>query len=166
MRIGDEGNHCGVPQGSILGPLLFIIYVNFIINASDVLEFILFADDTTILYSHKHIESQIKLVNKELNEVCNWFKATKLYVNASKTKYMILGTPHMTSVKQTDSTLDNTMLNRVQYTKILYVLNYGNKLDLIWFDVMSLLIPSTPMNHRVHNNIMPMVEKYKFVCYR
>ena len=84
---------CGVPQGSILGPLLFIIYVNDITNTSDVLDFILFADDTTILYSHSNIENQINLINEELNEVSNWFKANKLSVNASKTNYMILGTP-------------------------------------------------------------------------
>ena len=113
---------CGVPQGSILGPLLFIIYVNDIINTSDVLEFILFADDTTILFSHKDIENQISLINTELNEVSNWFKANKLSVNASKTNYMILGTPHMTSVKQTEVILDNTILDRVQCTKFLGVL--------------------------------------------
>ena len=83
---------CGVPQGSILGPLLFILYVNDITNTSDVLEFILFADDTTILYSHPNIENQINRINEELKEVSNWFKANKLSVNASKTNYMILRT--------------------------------------------------------------------------
>ena len=111
---------CGVPQGSILGPLLFILYVNDITYTSNVLDFILFADDTTILYSHKDINSKINLINEELNEVSNWFKANKLSVNASKTNYMILGTPHMTSTKireDFDVTLNNTALERVKFTK-------------------------------------------------
>ena len=116
---------CGVPQGSILGPLLFILYVNDITNTSNILDFILFADDTTIDYSHKDIESQISLINDELKEVCNWFKANKLSVNASKTNCMVLGTPHMTSVKIKNDIhvkLDGTLLERVKHTKFLGVL--------------------------------------------
>ena len=116
---------CGVPQGSILGPLLFILYVNDITFTSNVLDFILFADDTTILYSHKDINSQVNVVNEELKEVSNWFKANKLSVNASKTNYMILGTPHMTSVKvrkDLNVSLNNTTLERVRFTKFLGVL--------------------------------------------
>ena len=116
---------CGVPQGSILGPLLFILYVNDITNTSNVLDFILFADDTTILYSHKNIESQIELVNEELEEVSNWFKANKLSVNASKTNFMILGTPHMTSnieKERLNVILDDTLLERVKHTKFLGLL--------------------------------------------
>ena len=88
---------CGVPQGSILGPLLFILYVNDITNTTSLFEIILFADDTTLLYSHPEISSKIDPINKELNEISNWFKANKLSVNASETNYTILGTSHITN---------------------------------------------------------------------
>ena len=80
---------CGVPQGSILGPLLFILYVYDTTYTSNVFDFILFADDTTILYSHKDLSCKINVVNEELEKVSNWFKANKLSVNASKTNFMI-----------------------------------------------------------------------------
>lgn len=58
---------------------------------------ILFADDTTLLYSHPDISSKIDFINKELFEISNWFKANKLSVNASKTNYIIMGTSHITN---------------------------------------------------------------------
>ena len=87
------------------------------------LDFILFADDTTILFSTNDIVSQIPLINRGLLEVSNWFKANKLSVNATKTNYMIMGTPKMTSmIDQTDIILDNTKLDRVTKTKFLGVI--------------------------------------------
>ncbi len=98
-----------------MGPLLFILYINDITFISDVLDFVLFADDTTILYSDKNINGKRALINNELKEVSNWFQATKLSVNASKTNYMLLGTPHMTGKRQDGVSviLDNTQLDRV-----------------------------------------------------
>ena len=100
---------CGVPQGSILGPLLFILYVNDIVNTTSLLESILFADDTTLLFSHPNIELQNDLINKELSEICNWFQANKLSVNASKTNYMVLGTHHNTT-KFIDANQDTSVI--------------------------------------------------------
>ena len=137
---------CGVPQGSILGPLLFILYVNDIVHTSKLLDFILFADDTTILYSSENISSKIRLINRELGEVSNWFKANKLSVNSSKTNYMVLDTPNMTSMNDTYSTtaevktnqiiLDDTKLERVQHAKFLGVLideclNWKSHIDYV-----------------------------------
>ena len=79
------------------------------------LEFILFVDDTTILYSHPNIENQINRINEQLKEVSDWFKANKLSVNASKTNYMILGTPRM--VSNMDELNVNVILDRTALEK-------------------------------------------------
>ena len=102
------------------------------------LEFILFADVTTIFYSHPNIENQINRINEELKEVSNWFKAIKLSVNASKTNYMILGTPRMVSNMDELSVnviLDSTALEKVKHTKFFGVLiddclTWKNHIDL------------------------------------
>ena len=70
-KSGNEDIKCGVLQGSTLGPLLFILYINDICYTSKLLKTILFADDTTCFYSHKDVKTLCEAVNSELKEVCN-----------------------------------------------------------------------------------------------
>jgi hypothetical protein len=64
---------CGVPQGSILGPLFFLLYINDICNVSEVVNLIIFADDTNIFFSHNYHNYLVNTLNVEINKLFDWF---------------------------------------------------------------------------------------------
>ena len=76
-----ESITCRVPQGSILGPLLFLIFVNDLHKVTKYLDPIMFADDTNIFYNHENIKTLFQIVNCELKLVNEWFLANKLSLN-------------------------------------------------------------------------------------
>ena len=82
-----------VPQGSVLGPLLFLIYINDLPNISSKLSFFLFADDTNIYYESNNLKELEKTVNKELKVLSLWLNLNRLALNVSKTNFVIFRSP-------------------------------------------------------------------------
>ena len=131
--------HTGVPQGSILGPLLFIIYMNDIYQSSDLLDFIIYADDTTLSGTLQVISKDCinysRCINEELDKVCTWLKLNKLSLNTSKTKYMIFHTPQR-KIEELELSIDGMLLERVKSFNFLGItinehLKWGDHIDKI-----------------------------------
>ena len=75
-------------EGSILGPLLFLSFINDLANSSKLLDFVMFADDTNIFFKAKTLEALDEIVT-ELTKISKWFKLNKLSLNIKKTNYIL-----------------------------------------------------------------------------
>ena len=88
-------SNCGVPQGTVLGPILFLIYINNIINSSKLLKLTMFADDTTLFLEDNNIVRLQENVNNELLKINNWLISNRLSINLKKTYYMIFNSSNV-----------------------------------------------------------------------
>ena len=92
--------HCVFCKGPLLGPVLFLLYINNMYRSSNQMHFVRFADDTIVFASDSDINNVHATVNRELVGVDNWLKTNSLSLNVSKTSYMIIS-----NQKKTQSTL-------------------------------------------------------------
>ena len=114
--------NCGVPQGSILGPLLFLIYINDMHSALKKCIVHHFADDTNLLFSHKDPEVIRKTMNKELQLLYDWLCANRLSLNVNKTEFIIFRPPGMKLQNRVVLTLNNVKIHETRKIKYLGLL--------------------------------------------
>ena len=112
----------GVPQGSILGPILFLLYINDIENCSKLISFILFADDTNIFYSNKCLKTLSNIIQTEIDKVAEWLNVNKLSLNTTKTKIILFRSPNKKPSQTIKININGKNIEQVKSTTFLGII--------------------------------------------
>ena len=153
----------GVPQGSVLGPLLFLIYINDLLKCTNLAIFVLFADDTNIFVTAKSKSEAAAKANIVLDSVFKYMQANKLHINMKKSCYMHFrprGHSTDTDVNDPPLTINGIEIDEVSETKFLGVI-IDNKLS--WAAHVNALVKklkcSTGQLNRIRESIPPSLHK-------
>lgn len=146
---------CGVPQGSILGPLLFLIYINDLASSCNHLLPILFADDTNLVASHQNFKSLIQCVNAELSIVSKWFEVNKLTLNVSKCNFMVFSNINRNyDTEDAAVFINGQQIPQVSSTKFLGVMVDCN---LTWNDHINLVCSRSMKTVGILRKVLPFI---------
>ena len=125
VKSEEEKCTCGIPQGSILGPLLFILYINDLPNHVSNVTVSMYADDTALFYSSNDINEVVDKINGDLVKMDDWLSRNRLCLNVNKTKFMLVGTSQKlacVSNQDLDVNIKGIPLQKVNHAKHLGII--------------------------------------------
>ena len=115
-----------MPQGSVPGPLLFLIYINDLPNISKYLSFFLFTDDTNIYFKQHDLIQLQKIMNRELKKVRKWLDSNCLSLNIDKTNFVVFHSPQIKLVEPAIIRLGKKKIKHESCVKFLGIMLDGN----------------------------------------
>lgn len=153
----------GVPQGSVLGPLLFLIYTNDLQHSLSYSSINLYADDTVICTTSSSFHQAQSLLIYDVKQIITWFKANHLKLNVDKTQYIVFGTKHMTkNCPSHPITIEGNQINRCKHVKYLGMeldenLTYTQHISTLCNKVCRILGPLNSIKHLIPYKIRKSV---------
>ena len=170
MQIVKFGHHksnkliisTGVPQGSILGPLLFLLYINDIENCSKIISFVMYADDTNAFHSDKCLKSLTHVMQEEMNEVIKWLNVNKLSINTTKTKYIIFKSRNKKCDIEIDIKLNDNIIQQASHIKFLGVildreLTWKNHINSVVKHIIKSTALIAKLRHYTNKNTLKLI---------